>query len=138
MRFHHLGIIVRDMSEGERYLESLLSTLEWSKIFKDPIQQVEVRFGLDHSGIQYELIVPTQESSPVWSTLQSRKNILNHVAYIVENLPVTAEKLRNSSHIPLGPPQPAVAFMESPIQFFLNPLGFVVELIEKTSNFSDN
>lgn len=129
MKFHHIGIIAREIEAGKHYLETLLGNMEWSSRSMDPLQKVEVLFGIDHSNIRYEIVAPTCGDSPVWKSLEDRKNILNHVAYLVEDLSKEMQRLRKLGHIPLGPPLPAVAFQGALIQFFLNPLGSIVELI---------
>jgi methylmalonyl-CoA/ethylmalonyl-CoA epimerase len=130
MRFHHLGILARTTAAGRRHLEDLLGPLEWTTPIEDPIQQVEVLFAVDASGLRWELVVPLLESSPVSVSLQSRKNILNHIAYTVASIDSEGQRLRERGHLPLGPAQPAAAFGGARIQFHLNPLGFIVELIE--------
>ena len=78
----------------------------------------------------YELVAPAGEESPVTQVLKTRRNVINHLAYRVSNLQASAERLRTQRHLPLGPSQPAIAFGGSHVQFFLSPLGHIVELIE--------
>lgn len=67
------------------------------------------------------------------SPLKTRRNVINHLAYRVSNLQESAERLRTQRHLPLGPSQPAIAFGGAHVQFFLSPLGHIVELIEAST-----
>ena len=137
MRFHHLGIVAPTVEEGKVALESLLGRLTWTSPVSDPMQEVQVLFARDRSGIRYELVVPLGESSPVSDNLRKCRNILNHVAYEVANLDQEQERLRKSGHVPLGAARPATAFAGERIVFLANPLGFIVELIENSSLGAD-
>ena len=98
------------------------------------MQEVCVQFGKDSSGIQYELIAPLTDSSPVATSLRQGKNILNHVAYLVPSLDEHATKLREVGCLPVDPPKPAVAFEGARIQFFFSPLRYLLELIEDAAH----
>ena len=130
MQFHHLGIVAASAETGKRHLENLLGPLSWTPPIEDPLQQVSVSFATDVSGVRYEVIVPLAETSPIMATLRSKKNILNHVAYRTGDFEGDQRRLRAAGHMPLGSALPATAFAGMRIQFHLNPLGFIVELIE--------
>ncbi|SRR6266487_336234 len=133
MKFHHVGLLCNTLTAGRSGLEALLGPIAWTQIFEDTIQQVSVQFGSDSSGIRYELIAPTTESSPVRTSLCQGKNILNHVAYLVPSLDEHAARLRQADCLPVTQPQPAVAFRGARIQFFFSPLMCLLELIEDTA-----
>ncbi|PJG58430.1 VOC family protein [Aeromonas cavernicola] len=131
MRFDHIGLVVTDLANGEHYCREVLGLSQFSVAVKDPLQKVWVQFVHDPAGICYELIAPIGEDSPVTQVLKTRRNVINHLAYRVTCLTTTADKLREQRHLPLGPRQPAVAFGGAYVQFFLSPLGHIVELIEE-------
>jgi len=130
MKFDHIGIFVSSMAIGRKYLESMLHVTEWTEPVDDPIQKVSVQFGKDQSGIQYELVAPCGENNPVEPLLAQSKNILNHVAYRVDNIDAEIERLRGERCILVSGPSPAKAFNNNKIAFLYTPLRFVIELIE--------
>lgn len=136
MEFDHLGVVVGDIAAGRQHLSNLFYITSWTEIFRDEIQQVDVQFGKDTNGVCYELISPVGDSSPVSSALRTKSNILNHLAYRVEDLESEGGRLREEHCIPLGVPSQAVAFGGARIQFFLSRYGFIVELIETNEQHS--
>lgn len=130
MLFDHIGLVVQELASGERYCRDVLGLTRFSEAVFDPLQSVWVQFGYDGTGMCYELVAPAGDNSPVAQVLKTRRNVLNHLAYRVTCLVTSAERLRTQHHLPLGPSQPAVAFGGAHVQFFLSPLGHIVELIE--------
>lgn len=130
MIFDHLGLVVSDLATGRDRLSRLLPIDDWGEEIADPGIGVWVQFGHDPSGFRYELVAPLASPSPVCEALRSGRNILNHVAYRVDNLECAAVRLRGEGAVPLGPAKRAVAFAGAPVMFFLTPLRFICELIE--------
>ncbi len=118
------------MSAGRDHLVALLGITRWSEEFVDPGIGVYVQFGLDPSGLCYEIIAPLREDSPVTRALNARDRILNHVAYLVPDLEAEAARIRQLRCMPAGPAMPAVAYGGRRVQFFVSPLYFIIELIE--------
>ncbi|ENY71968.1 glyoxalase [Aeromonas diversa CDC 2478-85] len=132
MKLHHIGLVVAELDLGVTYCRESLGIERFSEPVHDPLQRVHIRFAYDAAGTCYELIAPAAEDSPVSQALRTRHNLLNHLAYEVEDIARSAEQLRGQRHLPLGPSQPAVAFGGAPVQFFLSPLGHIVELVQRT------
>jgi methylmalonyl-CoA/ethylmalonyl-CoA epimerase len=109
---------------------SLLDITEWSDEFCDKINNVYIQFGKDKSGMCIELVAPISQTSPVSHALNSEINILNHLAYLVEDLDFSAAELLKKGCEPLGEPKPAIAYQMQRIQFFYTPLNYILELIE--------
>ncbi|SIQ16151.1 VOC family protein [Aeromonas veronii] len=130
MKLHHIGLVVAELDLGVRYCCETLGLSRFSESVLDPLQRVHICFAYDDAGICYELIAPASDDSPISQALRTRHNLLNHLAYEVADLAMSAEKLRAQRHLPLGPSQPAIAFGGAHVQFFLSPLGHIVELIE--------
>ena len=86
MEFDHIGIFVSSLSIGRNHLEKLLLVQDWTESVDDPIQKVSVQFANDLSGIKYELVAPYGIDNPVEPLLTQSKNILNHVAYCVDDI----------------------------------------------------
>jgi methylmalonyl-CoA/ethylmalonyl-CoA epimerase len=129
-KFDHLGVVVKSITKGQRSIRETLNVVEWTTPVLDSINGVEVVFGRDAGGMVYELVAPIDESSPVYGALAARKNLLNHVAYLVADLGAAAAQMRALGCAPTSDPKPALAYENHCIQFFVTPLSIVVELIE--------
>lgn len=130
MLFDHIGVIVADIEAGREFLTKAFQIDEWTEVFTDPGIRVYVQFGRAANGPCYELIAPLNETSPVSGALRGSKNILAHTAYLVEDIEQAAANLRELGSVPAGAAQPAVAYGDNKVQFFITPLRFMVELIE--------
>jgi len=130
LRFDHLGVVAATLSFGREHLAAIFYVNRWTEAFEDPINNVFVQFGLDQSNQCYELIAPRNKASPVTVFLKKKTDIVNHVAYLVESLPLEVNRLREHRCMPIADPKPAVAYDGRNIQFLLSPMGFIFELIE--------
>ena len=130
MQFDHIGIFVESLGKGREHLSQMLEIEGWTEETHDDLLKVSVQFGEDASGQRYELVAPRGEGNPVSGSLERRANLLNHVAYRVEDLDVAMALWREAKAIPLGAPKPAKAFDGARVAFFMSPLGFIVELID--------
>ncbi|MDJ0387856.1 VOC family protein [Roseomonas sp. E05] len=130
MQFDHIGVVVKTLKRGRDMLGPPLQIRAWTREWEDPVNKVHVQFGYDPSGVCYELIAPLGEESPVALALKTKSRILNHVAYLVEDLAAEGERLRDAHCLPIAEPQPAIAYGGRPIQFFMSPLSVIIELIE--------
>ena len=130
--FDHLGLIVQDLAAGREFLTAALRVAHWTPVVHDNGLQVSVQFGSSAAdGMVYELVAPFGERSPIANALRSGKHILNHLAYRTDDLDRAGERLRAQGCFPAGDPHPAVAYNGQRVQFFVSPLRFVIELIEK-------
>lgn len=130
MIFDHLGVVVPDLAQGRAMLEGALKVREWTVEFDDPVNDVFVQFGRCAGGICYETVAPRSADSPVRNALKRGVNILNHIAYRVDDLAAEGARLRREGFRPIGEPRPAVAYDHRLIQFFVSPHLLLVELIE--------
>ncbi len=97
-----------------------------------------VQFGQSKDKFCYELITPIDNKSPVYNVLLNKKNILNHIAYIVDEIAVCSEELLSNKFIPLGEPNKAVAYGLKRVQFFYSKeFGYILELIEAPNFYHD-
>jgi len=129
-RFDHLGLVVKSLAKGRKHLTNILQVSEWTDEVIDPVNGVEIQFGRDPAGVVYELLSPIDENSPVFAALKGGKAILNHVAYLTDDLEASAEHLTRNGCASTGRPNPAVAYGGARIQFFVTPLRTNIELIE--------
>lgn len=127
--FDHLGLVVKSLASGRRWMEAI-GVRQWTAPIHDPVNGVKILFGRDAAGVVYELLEPIDASSPVHAALVQRKNILNHVGYLVPDLTAAAQQMRLASCGAVGDPSVAIAYGGARIQFFVSPLNFIIELIE--------
>jgi len=128
----HIGLIVPDLATGRDFLATALGITRWTPVTDDPTLHVSVQFGAaPGQPLTYELIAPFGEQSPIANALRSGKHILNHLAYLTPDLETSGNHLRASGCYPTGDPLPALAYHGRLVQFWLSPLRFIIELIEK-------
>ncbi len=130
MIFDHIGIFVKNLEYGRKRLSSILPITKFTDPVDDKFHKVSVQFGIDNTGIRYELVAPFGKDNPAESVLSKGENIQNHICYLVDDLDSEVKRLRSEGAIPLGSPKPGVAFNNNRVVFFLTPLRFVIELIE--------
>jgi len=130
MKFDHIGIVAESLERGRKGLTDCFLIQQWGEEFSDPVNGVYVQFGRDAAGVCYEIVAPLNSGSPVQAALAGRRNILNHVAYLVKDLEAERARLRAAGVRPAGPAKPAIAYGGRRIQFFVSPLCFILELIE--------
>lgn len=122
---------MKDLAQGRERLSAILPIDHYEDEIEDPGIRVRIQFGVDTSGIRYELVAPLgEDNNPVSGVVKSGKNVLNHVAYLVPDLDAAMEKMLAQDAVPLGQPMPAVAFNNCRVVFFYTSLRFIVELIE--------
>lgn len=130
MHFDHVGVFVKSLELGHAMMKEILPIVSASESFHDPLLGVSVQFLYDTDGVCYEIVAPNGPDNPVDPVLADQRTILNHVAYRAVDFDARIARLRESRCLPLGPPQPAVAFGGARVAFFLTPLRMIIELIE--------
>ena len=126
--------------DGEFLFEELydsVSYYEW-EVIEDPTIGVKVQFGLENSGLRYELVAPFGVESPITNYLEKNGNMFHHIAYQVANFNMKCCELRKLGWVPLGEPKPAVAFSGKRVAFFLSPTRLIFELIEDSIQTNGN
>ena len=129
-RFDHLGLVVAEIGPGREFVSAAMGLTHWSQVFEDRGLGVSVQFGRGDSGPCFELIAPLGDGSPVRGALRGEKNVLNHVAYLTEDIAAEGQRLRALGCHPTGEPKPAVAYAGRLVQFWVSPLRFIMEIIE--------
>ena len=138
MRFDHLGIVVPNLQIGRDHFFKIYGINSWTNEFFDELNGVYVQFGQSKDKFCYELIAPIDNKSPVYNVLAEKKNILNHIAYIVDAIDVCFEELLSNEFVPLGEPKKAVAYSLQRVQFFYSKdFGYILELIEAPNFYHD-
>ncbi len=130
MKFDHIGITTTGLESGRALLGDALGVTRWTEAFDDPVNDIWVQFGLDASGTCYELLAPRSERSPINHVLSKKINVLNHVAYLVDDLAARAQYLVAMGFAAVAPAKPAIAYGNKPIQFFVSRSRLLIEMIE--------
>ena len=130
MKFDHIGVFVKNLEDGRKNFSSLLQITNTSEEYNDEKLKVSVQFLYDKNDICYEIVAPYKPGNPVDAVLSSGKNILNHIAYRVDELDLSLSTWRNKGCFPLSEATPAIAFQGAKVIFLLTPLGIIIELIE--------
>lgn len=131
IHFHHIGIFAKNIALGKKFFQNTIKITKKSKTYKDINLGVQVIFLYDKKNICYEIVAPLKRENPVEKVLKSKKNILNHLAYISDDFKNDIKKLRSQGCAPMTKVIKAKAFKNKNIIFFLTTLGFIVEIIEK-------
>jgi methylmalonyl-CoA/ethylmalonyl-CoA epimerase len=129
MKFDHIGITTADLPTGRALLEGSIQVQAWTREFRDELNDVWVQFGRCGAGICYELVAPLSPTSPIARVLSKKINVLNHLAYLVDDLPIHAARLMAMAFLPIATARPAIAYGGASIQFFVAPNRLMIELI---------
>ena len=130
MRFDHIGIATISLDHGRQLLTGSIGIRAWTALYRDEVNDVWVQFGHCASGICYELVAPLSPRSPIARAIDKKTNVINHLAYLVDDLEASATRLVDNGFIPVGVPRPAIAYENRPIQFFVSESRLLIELIE--------
>ncbi len=130
MKFDHIGVTTATLEEGRTLLAASIGVRSWTAAFQDTVNDVHVQFGHDASGICYELVAPLSPASPIARVLSKKVNVLNHVAYLVDDLAAEGARLLTAGFVEVAPARPAIAYGNKRIQFFVSRSRLMIELIE--------
>ena len=131
MKLSHVGIIVKDITEGIKNHEALYGYKQLSEIIEDPTQKVRVvLMGYSNDDpVKIELISPMSEDSPVTDLLKKRQAIY-HLCYEVPDIEEAKIKARKNGAIVISKPVKAPLFDNRKICFLFTKDQYVIELVE--------
>ena len=128
--FNHIGIFVKNIKKNEKYITSLFNISKKSRLVLDKKLGIKAKLYYDKDKICYELVEPYGKKNPVSGFLKKGSNILNHIAYSTNNLDKSMEQLRDKEFMQISIIKYSKLF-KSRIVFFLSPLNYIIEIIEK-------
>lgn len=127
LRFHHIGVVCRDLDSEQKMFELLGYQREGAE-FVDPLQRIRGRF-LVGGGPRLELLAATDDLSPVRPWLQ-RGVKFYHQAFETDHLEDALSDLIGRQGRVVVEPVPAVAFNGRKIAFVMLPGSLLIELIQ--------
>ena len=132
LHFHHLGIVVPTIKSTVSKMNDIFDlNLATVKCEYEPEYDVDIELYSDSSGlVNYEFLCPRSELSPLWASLQKKRNLIHHLAYGSSRFEDSMTLLRKKGYFPLGDPVSAKLFGGNRVVFFMSPEGLVFELVE--------
>ena len=131
--FNHIGIFVENIKKKEKYLNNLFNISSESKIVPDKKLGIKAKLYFDQKKICYELVEPYGKDNPVSGVLKRGTNILNHIAYSSNDFEYTIKYMKQKKYKQISLINYSKLF-KSRIVFFLSPLNFIIEIIEKKND----
>lgn len=130
LRFHHLGVAVRDIQKAISVFRDLFGYELTSGPFDDPIQKVSVCFlGRGDGDLVIELVAPLGHDSPVSAKLKGGGGAY-HICYQVQDIRASIKHLIEKNCFLISGPDPAVAFNQREIAWLMTEARVLVELVE--------
>ena len=133
-RLHHVGFVVRSISEAA---EGFIATLglSWDRqVFHDPVQTVRVTFLAHQSAAEpmLELVEPESDDSRVARFLKRKGGGLHHFCYEVESVRCAIEHIQTMGGMIIQEPIPAVAFGGREIGWVCTREMLLIEYLQRT------
>ena len=129
MKFHHIGVAVKDIAATASMYEK--AGYGKSEVIFDPIQNVKICWLTKEGSPIVELVAPVNENSPVCNILEKSGVTPYHFCYVVDNIAEAVKELRKERYVPVGKPVEAVAFRGSKVCFLYHKDVGLVELVEE-------
>ena len=127
--FHHIGSLTSDLNHAEKTFTEL--GFNFNERVYDPIQEVNLSFGINAMGILLELVEP-KEKSKIHQLLKRNGSGLYHICFEVDSINEGQKKLGASGFICVNTPKKAIAFQDRLVAFYYNPVLGLIELLEKS------
>ena len=129
MRFHHVGVGTVSFQEAIEAYRNLGYRLMLST--EDLRLDVKVAFLYEAGSPWIEIVSPLGPDGPLKSLI-ARKILPSpyHTCYATDHIETSREQLRGLGFLPLGEPQPAVAFTGARIAYHYHPALGLLELVE--------
>ena len=128
-KLHHIGYLVRDLSEAEVFGNRFGHVIE-SDVIEDTVQTALIQL-IRQPGAEtlIELVMPNGPKSKLTRAL-AKGGGLHHVCYEVNDIRHASTHLRDQGMLTLSEPVPAVAFDGRRIAWFMDRGALLIELLE--------
>ena len=128
-KLHHIGYLVKDLSEASVFKDRLGYLVE-SEIIEDPVQTAHVLLMRQPgSASQIELVMPAGPKSKLSRAL-AKGGGLHHFCYEVDDICAAGAHLREKGMLALSEPAEAVAFKGRRIAWYMDSGALLIELLE--------
>jgi methylmalonyl-CoA/ethylmalonyl-CoA epimerase len=121
LRFHHIGLAVKDASLARKFLAGL-GYRQGRQVF-DPLRNVSLTMYHHDVMPDVEIVYPAVDGSGPIDTLLARRpeGIVYHLCYASRDVADSVARIENSGLRPLeiAPAEPAVLFDGKPVSFYM-------------------
>ena len=132
MRFHHIGVAVKDISLTAAVY--VAGGYHQSGTIYDPKQNVNICW-LKKEGMHVvELLEPVDETSPVNKTLEKNGVTPYHTCYIVDDIENAMKERRKMKYVIVSQPVEAIAIHGCKVCFLYHKNVGLIELVESPAN----
>ncbi len=132
LTFHHVGLLVENISLSIKHYSELFGSENISKVYKIDSQKVNVCFVKIGDGSYIELVEPLGEDSIVYKLLKKRTSYY-HMGYKVTDIIAAISKLESLNYKTLELFN-SEAFDGKRCVFLFTPEAHLIELIEVQQN----
>jgi catechol 2,3-dioxygenase-like lactoylglutathione lyase family enzyme len=132
LKFHHVGIAVKDFKKSLEFYKLLKYKWFKSKIFRDKKQKVDLILLKHDNFSNIELVKPYDDSSPILNYIKDNDNRIYHFCYEVDNFKKVEEKLKKKFRIiNVVKPTPAILFNNRLVSFYYIQKVGLIEFLKK-------
>ncbi len=131
MTIHHIGYLVKKLERARKAFEALGYSVEQETV-RDEYRKIDILF-LAKDGYRIELVSPYDPSSVVAGLLTRTGNSPYHVCYLVDDLDLEIERLRDARYVVSSEPAPAPACGGERVAFMIHPFLGMIELLQKAN-----
>ena len=129
MTIDHVAVAVRSIEEAASRLSTLLGYTRRTTPVANTRQKVNVLFLSKPGSIDFKLIEPSDDTSPLWEFVRKGGG-LHHVSMRVPDVAAACGELSAKGARVITPPAPGEAFDEHLIAFCYLGLGVKIELVD--------
>ena len=132
MKFHHIGVAVKDISATATVY--VAGGYRQSEVIFDPEQNVNICWLTKDGMPVVELLEPVNDTSPVNKTLEKNGVTPYHTCYVVDDIDIAVKELRKMKYVIVSIPVEAVAIHCCKVCFLYNKNIGLIELVESPAN----
>jgi Glyoxalase/Bleomycin resistance protein/Dioxygenase superfamily len=130
LRFHHLGLAVRQKSAAVKFLRGM--GYQIGETLYDPNQLVNLIMCTSDSQPDVEIIYPSEDTGPVDNILKSNNALIYHTCYLSKDIDGSIHQIKEAGIrvLPISDKKPAPLFDNRKVAFFYIDGFGLVELLE--------
>ncbi|MFQ9489822.1 MAG: VOC family protein [Bilophila wadsworthia] len=128
MKIHHIGYLVQNIEKAQAQFKELGFT-ESTQLFSDELRGIYIIF-MEKDGYVIELISPSKDDSIVSNLIKTHKNSPYHICYESFNIDDDMKFLKRNKYIKITALEPAIAFDNKKVVFFLHPYLGMIEVVD--------